>query len=502
MNRLVLEYGIRRPCSRLRAVVAAIGCTAFPSQLLSSQSPTADATASTATVDAKDDLLTSRLRAIFGGREADLATKWNAAATLGPAATTVLWRLLDGVATADARFTLLAAIQAAGGCAEDDRLLRWADAPGRSARDRHAVAFLLAIGPDRSAPRPDLFVRLRGSSELADLLACLAAARFPGVEGLPTATAAAADADLGRAAAALLAGSPLRESPPKGARHESLFWRGALLGAARRGRGANLRERASALLQERGEAFQSTRQAAAWLLASAGEPTLATTRLDDDVLAVLVGDRLMRARIAPTLATARSPRAGPAPMLAVARVLESPIDAAIATRQEWASGADGRVAVLALAFRIAVGGQRAQAGLPNWPEVPEWAIAQAAAGSGATQFPGVTDAHVARAASAFTRGALPAAAFADALELAAWRAGAHPGLVASSLERDLLRDLVLAGSQEGGGRYQPHVPPQQRYFCNGLGKDDPWFHVAIAFLEWSATPRGPVPAAVRWPRSP
>lgn len=450
--------------------------------------------------DAKDDFLTARLRGFFIGRDADLVPGWNAAAALGPAATPILWRLLDGVATGESRFALLAAIQAAGGVGEDDRFLRWIEAPGRTARDRLFVAFLLASGGDRPAPRPDLLLRLRGANDLADLLGSLAAARFPGVEGLPPA-AANADSDLGRAAAALFAGGALREAPPRGTRHEALFWRGALLGAARRRQGEALRERALALRQERGEGFEGVRQAANWLLAGLSDPTVAAARLDDESLAILVGDRAMRARLAPSIESARAARAEPLPVLAVAHALECPLDVAVATREAWATGPGGGAAVLALAFRLLVRAEASTPALPAWSAVPEWAVARAAAGGGESAFPGLADAKLAHAATAFASGRLPPSAFADAIELAVWRAGAHPGAVARRLERDFLRDLVLAGSQEGGGKYQPHVPPAQRYFCPGLGRDEPWFRVAIAFHEWNHVPRGAVPAAVRWPRS-
>jgi hypothetical protein len=496
MNRLGQDqHGEQRLRSSFRTVTFVIGCAVVTSQPASAQAASVDATEAMGAADAKDDFLAARFRPMFLGRASDPVAGWNLAASLGPAASPVLWRLLEGLAAGESRFALLAAIQAAGGAGEDDRMLRWIDAPGRSARDRMFVAYLLAAGPERAQARADLYARLRGPNDMAELLARLAAARFPGVEGLP---AVLADGDQGLAAAALFAGSAVREFPPRGTRHETLFWRGALLGAARQRQGGELRERALALRQERSEGFAGVRQAANWLLAGLAEPALTNARPDDETLAILVGDPGMRTRSASALATSRSLRAEPEPAMAVAHVLVSEIDEAIASCAAWAAAPSARSACFALAFRLLVDGK--SGAVPSLPGAPAWAVVRAASGAAVAGFADVGDEAVARAAAAFTAGRLPAAAFADTLELAVWRAGAHPGLVPRRLERDFVRDLVLAGSQEGGGRYQPHVPPAQRYVCAGLGREEPWFHVAIAFHEWSATPRGAIPAAARWPR--
>ncbi len=477
-------------------MLAAIGLAAALSQLVSAQAPASDGSGVLAAAESRDDFLGRKMRAAFVGRDVDLAAGWDVAATLGPAACPVLWRLLDGLAAGESRYAVLGALCAAGGAGEDERMLRWIDAPGRSSRDRLFVAYLLALGPDRTSPRANLLARLRGQSDLSEVVALMAVARFPGPEGM---SEVSGDGDLGRAAAALFAGSPLRAAPPRGERHEGLFWRGAFLGAARNSATATLRNRAMAWQSEPGDGAAATRRAALWLLAQSGQGQAWTVRPDDDTLEVLTGDPLARRNLAAWLTVPPRSRSEPSSALVVAHVLASPLADLLATRPEWAARPEGRPAALALAFRALVEGASGQP--PPWPEVPEWAMVRLACGSRDPVPPGVADAPAGRAAALFAAGRLPAADFADALELAVWRAGAHTGLVPWRLERELLRDLVLAGSQEGGGKYQPHVPTEQRYFAKGLDRDEPWYDVAVAFFEWSSRPRGPVPATARWPRA-
>lgn len=483
---------MQRLLARCLGVPSAIGFVTLLSQLASAQAPTPGGAEGWATVEARDDFLTARMRAAFSGRDVDLGAGWDAAATLGPSVSPALWRLLDGQSTGEARLAVLAAIQAAGGVDEDDRLLRWNDSPGRSARDRLFVAFVLAMGPRRSAPHGDLLARLRGTSELAELLALLAAARFPGVEGLPD---VASDGDPGIAGAALFAGSVFRSGPPRGARHEGLFWRGALLGAVQPPAKGALREHARTWATDRGDGAVAIRRAALWWQARAGDAEAWLERPDDEALAILVGEPAARARLRSWLASPPQARTNPVPAIVVAQAMACPLTELVATREGWAVAAEHRAGVLVLAMRALTEG-----GLPcppAWPAVSEWALVRLACGSGDQRLPPLADANLARAAAAFATGRLPAADFADALELAVWRAGAHPGLAPWRLERDFLRDLVLAGSQEGGGKYQPHVPPSQRYFATGLGRDEPWFRVAVAFFEWHGRLRGTVPAALR-----
>jgi hypothetical protein len=83
------------------------------------------------------------------------------------------------------------------------------------------------------------------------------------------------------------------------------------------------------------------------------------------------------------------------------------------------------------------------------------------------------------------------------LEEVMWKWGSHPGLGAWELERQLIRDLLLVGSNIGGGKYQPHVRPEQRYRAAGIGPDAVFFEIAVAWFDFSAQPRGAPPAEYR-----
>jgi len=66
-------------------------------------------------------------------------------------------------------------------------------------------------------------------------------------------------------------------------------------------------------------------------------------------------------------------------------------------------------------------------------------------------------------------------------------------LAAWEQERLLLRDLLLVGSNLGGGKYLGHVRPEQRYRPTGIGPDDVFFDVAVPLFEFLAHPRSPMP---------
>ena len=97
-------------------------------------------------------------------------------------------------------------------------------------------------------------------------------------------------------------------------------------------------------------------------------------------------------------------------------------------------------------------------------------------------------------------GRMPRAALRQVLEEALWRWGSHPGLAPWQHERLLVRDLLLSGSNAGGGKYQAHVQPDRRYYPTGLDRNDGFFVVAVALYEFMIRPRAPLPPEHRLPQ--
>lgn len=444
--------------------------------------------------DARDEALRADLRRLLQARSQPPEACWGLARDLGPCASPLLWQLLDEAA-GEARLRLLAALVAAGGIAEDERLLRWVGTSACGVRERQFVAYLLALGPDRAQVRTDVFERLRAGSAFANLLAMLAAARFRR-DG--SALEFDVDDDPGLAGAAMLAGVPVRWTPPRGTRHEGLFWRGAFLGGARHGATATVRERAMAMRAEAGDGQAEVRLAAQWCCVRSGDGLAADARPDAAGLAVLAGDAAARRQHADWFQMPPGPRDAQPERLAVAFALSARFDDVVAARANWPSAPAAAALALTLAWRAAHG-ERPTAPLPAWPETPAWRVLQLACGVAEDAGAALADAALARAADRARVGALPPAAFAAAIEAALWRADVHPGLVPVRLERAYVRDLVLAGSQTGGGKWQPAVPPEQRYFAAGLGRAEPWFDVAVAYYEWNEAPTGAPPEPLRLP---
>lgn len=421
---------------------------------------------------------------------------WQLARRLGPGASPALWRLLTEATKDESRWRSLAALVAAGGEAEDAGLLRWAGASGRSSRDRAFAALLLALGPvRRTGDAQSVFEALRGPSDFAVMVAACAAARFPAAANFEG--PAALDVGVAAALAYAGAGAAVRAGPPaRSDRREPLWWQGMFLRAAVAGGSGLVRERALAL-RVGGGADAATLRATAWrCAAAAGDATPDGERPEQLALEALAADERTRTRFRSWFDGAVAPLHERPERLAVAQILAASPTEVVAAAARWRgdAGAERHVA-LAIAWRIAGGETLDVAG----GEDGAWA-AVAVARRRSVALDAVADAPLRTALTLRAAGRLADEPFRAALEDALWRWGSHPALAAWRLERAFVRDLVLAGSQAGAGKYQPHVPPEQRNLPEGIGGSDPWFEAAVAAFEFFEPATVPMPPASRMAR--
>jgi hypothetical protein len=184
--------------------------------------------------------------------------------------------------------------------------------------------------------------------------------------------------------------------------------------------------------------------------------------------------------------------------LAVAYALVRPVEEVIAARAVWSS--DERIRehiAVALAWRL---GQLEQVPMVEpLPAVAAWQIVQWLGGGQIDRPDFGTDPVLRSTLPLLAEGRLARRALRQTLEETLWRWGSHPGLAVWEQERRLVRDLLLAGSNRGGGKYQPHAPPDQRYFPTGLDRNDEFFTIAVALYDFLQQPRLPMPPELRLP---
>lgn len=436
----------------------------------------------------------------------DLAAGWQLALDLGRPAAPVLWELVQAErADVGRRLVVLAAAVLAGGSLEDERLFAFLAQQKPMLEERTLAGLLLALGPRRSRAVPELWSRLLGPSRSPEMLlaisARLAAARFPEIEaGAPPLVGE----DPGLAAATAFAGLPVPASiasrwwqlrdPP---RHAELFWRGAMLGAARKaGAGIQmdgLRDRAIEVQQLPGDANALARAAAVHYRARRRDLRADGARFDHDLLRAAVFDLASAEALQSWLAPMPLPRDEEPHRLAVAYALSRPVGTVIADREHWAR--EPRIhkhVAVALAWRL-LAAQPAEADLPVVPGLAEWNLVRWAAGAEVDRTATCDDSVLQMAMQLAVDDRLPRRALRQALEETLWRWGSHPGRTAYEQERLLVRDLLLSGSRPGGGKYLAHVRPDQRYSPTGLDRNDGFFTVAVALFDFLARPRGPMP---------
>ncbi|MBX3465034.1 MAG: hypothetical protein KF830_17840 [Planctomycetes bacterium] len=490
---------------------AGIGATA----LLAQWTPAQDAAAVDATgpgwIDARHEPFRERFQQLLlAAPTRDLGQGWQLAAEIGRPVAPLLWDMVQAErAQTGRRLAVLAAAMVAGGAAEDERSLAWLDRPKGMVEDRVLTALWLAHGPRRARPVPNLAGRLLGGGRPPEpvlrLAVRLASARFPGGEA---GDAVGADEDPGLAAAGVFAGLPIgaavaaRYGNLKASeRHVELYWRAGLLAGARglaEGRPPEVEwlQRARDLSAWPGEAFAAVRCAALLYRLRAQDQVADGPRPDWRLLHQAVVDRAAAVAVRGWLTAAPQPRDEEPARLAVAYVLSREPAEVVAEQAVWSAAPRVRRHVaIALAWRL-LGEPPAAPIELDLPGVPEWVFVRLAGGA-RPAVPVLDDAPLQLAARLAAADRLPPAALRAALEDALWRWGSHPGLGAWEQERLLLRDLLLVGSLVGGGRYVPHVRPEQRYRASGIAPDDVFYEVASSLHDFLVRPRLPIPAECR-----
>jgi hypothetical protein len=301
-------------------------------------------------------------------------------------------------------------------------------------------------------------------------------------------------------------------------RHADLFFRGALLGEGWRfgvdGKAPSLTARASKILSRQSDRWPSSRAAAILLLARTGTLDLAQNRPEWSLLQLVASQPVSRPALNAwlplvPLALVPDPR-----KLAVAYALYQPVEETLKSLRDWASDpAIGRDLAVALAFRMAAGDvipnrsgdprtsllaakRRAVLSL-DLPDLPEFRFVTWASGGDFVTGSSCDDPELDQLAALIADGRVSRSVARGVFEKALWRWGSHPGSGLWQQERLFIRDLMLVGSSQGGGLYQPQIPPVQRYVATGLDRSDTFFTIAVSMFEFLGRPVSPVPAEYR-----
>jgi hypothetical protein len=372
--------------------------------------------------------------------------------------------------------------------------------------ERVLAAMVLALGPRRARPVPGLWATCQGPTKEPDQLLAvairLAAARFPGTAAEAPTTFSD---DPGVAAAAAFAGLPISLQVTarllrQDGGHATLFWRGALLGEAWRfaadGTPPTHLDFATELLARRDDRLEHVRGAAILLRARAQRLDATGPPPDWRLLQLAASPLVDQPALRLWLGPVRQPRDDQPERLAVAYALLHPVDAIVAARDAWAN--DPRIRrPLALALSLRLAGGSSQRIDVEVPDLPEWAFVRWASGGAFGNAASFGDARLDALAQLIAAGRASPAAARATLEATLWRWRCHPGIGIWEQERLLVRDLLLGGSNPGGGRYLASVRRDQRYFPTGLDRGDPFFDVAVELYEFLAVPRPPVPSEYR-----
>lgn len=491
--------------------LCAIGLLAVAPQPCLAQDPGSQSPGGVGWITLKDDRIRERFRQLLlAAPTRDLVAGWQLAQDLGRPVAPLLWeQLAVEKSNLESRLIVLAAAVLAGGLGEDDALLQWLDQQKPMFEERTLAALLLALGPDRARAVGNVTGRCLGPARSPEVLlqvaVRLASARFPDVEenGVPGVLD-----DAGSVAAAAFAGSSIPPAlrrwfaPNCSERHAELAWRGVLLGASRRARPGVppadfVLELARPLAAHGTEARGSLHSAAVWCLSRHGALRADAPRLDWQLLQVAAADARTGEALAAWFGPKPLPRDERPERLAVSYALTRPLQVVIDERAVWGAEVAVRSHIAtALAYRL-LGGDPAPPIDASLPGVAEWQFVRFAAGAPIERGTLPEDPHLRQALHLASDGRMPRAALRTALEEALWRWGSHPGLVAWRLERLLVRDLLLSGSNLGGGKFLPHIRPDLRYTPSGLDRKDGFFEVAVALYEFLSVPRAPIPAEHR-----
>jgi hypothetical protein len=447
----------------------------------------------------------------------DAASGWNLASALGSATLPLLAELYrEERAHAETRLSVLVAMLLAAQSGEDPLAL--VGLRGGEVEDRVLTCLSLALGPRRIRPIegfwPAALGRQREPVPVVRIAAMLAAERL--IDGVPQAPPLALvdGEDPGLVAAAELAGIRVPASvvqrywrfdaEPK--RHADLVWRGSLLGALLhddQGIAADVVDRARLVLLDPRPAFDAARGVAALVLSHA-QAVEGLPDLPWQLRQLLASDpsaaTRLRAILPPVPRAIEEESPG---RLAVAYALSRDVEEVLAEHRVWSSHANVRREIaLALARQIClqerpVAVEARVFGLPEWYFV-QWASASARGEALPSPPPrGVmADPLLEQAVVLLDESRLDRQGLADVLEGALWCRGSHPGLGLWEEHRQLVRDLLIAGSLPGS-KYLAAVPKHLRYLPKGLGNENPTFDVAVQLYDHLSRPALPIPEGCR-----
>ncbi len=448
---------------------------------------------------------------LLEARSRDLSAGFELARNLGPAVAGLLWDLHAAEkSNARRRISVLAGAILADGVVGDERVLTALEGDKAQLHDRLMTCLVLALEPVHPRPQPQFWSRVYGSNKqepvpLLHVLALLASSRFAGAPAAAP-TVSLRDADPGIVAAALFAGAPVaekivqsfwRRDPPA---HAQLVWRGTLLGALARNDGRLedeqlLVQRARELINVPGEVNAMAREAAALVLGRA-RAFERDVRPDWRLLQLLAADSRTAATVQPWLSATPQPLADDPARLAVEYVLSRSTEAVLGDRAAWGNAPSIRQHVaVALAWRLLGEAEQKPIELPIGG-LPEWFFVRWASGVRASRDELIGDPVLEQAARLAADNRLPRDVGRRLLEEALWRWGSHPGLGLWEAQRQLVRDLVLAGSLPGN-RYQIGLPDHLRYVPGGLGHVHDFFDVGVELYEFLSARVPPIPGECR-----
>ncbi len=514
---------VHRPRGRFGARVPGIGALVCLFGLIGAAraAPQTDSPAASAVFfPERDRNLSSRFLALLQpGQREGWDRGFGLARQLGSAGLPVLLELAaQEEADVRRRVLLLAASAVGAGPGADAALVGFgtrARAGSAGVQERFAVGLTLALGGPRSAALPELEDLLaRRGLEPVEVAALLAArARFPSDRSLPSRWYQ--DEDPSVVAMAVLGEAPtdsrwIQAFWARETRHAGLVRRASLLGPSARAAGERGEAWVRTALGMRGDEGRSLRRAAVLFLAEQQDPD---AWLEREELAWFE-------ELIPTLAISAAWRQaldargllGPAPSrLSVEERSRQAAAVALTVDLERFESMAGSLArdpavvpafclSLALRFCSAPPEEDAQAWLALLPDEREVEWVRLACGLPAAS-PGrsMADARLDRVFLLAARHPerIPRDVLAAEIEDALWRSGVHFGHVRRTLELDLVRDALLAGSSHGAAVLGLGTDPRNRHLPRGLSEGSPVFEIGWEIYRIFREPGPRRPAEVR-----
>ncbi|MEM7205525.1 MAG: hypothetical protein AAF628_35035 [Planctomycetota bacterium] len=449
-----------------------------------------------------------------GAQPGDWRSAWDRARAVGPALAPGLWRHLRRERHSQGRLLSIGAFAAAAGQAADASLLDPAWMRRAGTADQLIVLLTVALGPQRAGAGDELReLVLDTKSEAVRIGGCLALARYATPTELPESWFAQGLREgPGIVAAALLAGA----APPRDlvrrwvADRENeaarLVLRAVLLSRWTRTLPTDeVLDLARGAWRRSDEEAYASRQAAAWRLGIEAERGVPKNRPVPQVLSAFAVEpsgqaaALARGWLVPEPSRLLDPRLRR--VLAVQYALVAPASRlagdAVSWRDELRLAGD---VCLALAWRrLSRRDARDEEGLAAAAavlrDVPEGAWLQVALGGTVAGFNATDDPLLDAALAQLTHQRLRRSDAAAALERALWRRDSHPGKVAHRLRAELVRDLLLTGSEYARVRLSrgpfAHLPADLK------PGDRTVFQAAFEWCEWYAAAGDRIPDEAR-----